>query len=229
MFRGFNENTIDFMWNLRLNNEKSWFEAHRDEYASVLAQPMKELAEDVYSGFSEKHPKSGLALHISRIYRDARHLHGQGPYKDHLWFTLRRAGESWTEKPAFWFELAPENWSYGLGYYSARPLTMAKHRARIDKDPAPLEKLMRSLSRSDELTLEGECYARPKGDPGPLLREWYNMKNFSLIHERPLTEELFSPKLTEKLIGGFEFLLPFYDYFITLDDDPAPIIRRRGT
>ena len=40
MFQGFTQQTFEFMWNLRFNNEKSWFEAHKDEYRTVLAQPM---------------------------------------------------------------------------------------------------------------------------------------------------------------------------------------------
>jgi hypothetical protein len=31
MFEGFSQATIDFMWNIRLNNNKEWFEAHKDE------------------------------------------------------------------------------------------------------------------------------------------------------------------------------------------------------
>ena len=36
MFTGFSQHTIDFMWNLRFNNEKPWFEAHKDEYLRDL-------------------------------------------------------------------------------------------------------------------------------------------------------------------------------------------------
>jgi len=36
MFNGFSEQTIDFLWGIRLNNEKSWFESHKEEYKRVL-------------------------------------------------------------------------------------------------------------------------------------------------------------------------------------------------
>ena len=113
MFQGFSDKTIDFMWSLRFNNERSWFEAHKDEYKAVLDEPMHELAREVYSGFAAKYKELDLRLHVSRIYRDARRLHGNGPFKDHLWFTLRQRDEEWTDKPVFWFELAPETWFYG--------------------------------------------------------------------------------------------------------------------
>ena len=105
---------------------------------TLVAGPMRELGEQVHAAVEEEFPKLGLNLHVSRIYRDARRLHGRGPYKDHLWFTLRRPKEEWVSQPAFYFELAPEYYSMGMGWYDATPLTMAKLRARIDRDPKPL-------------------------------------------------------------------------------------------
>ncbi|HBR09609.1 MAG TPA: DUF2461 domain-containing protein [Clostridiales bacterium] len=222
MFQGFTQQTIDFMWALRFNNEKRWFEAHKDEYKTVLEKPMHLLAREVFGGLGASRADPALHLHISRIYRDARRLRGEGPYKDHLWFTLRPQDEAWTDKPVFWFELAPETWSYGLGYYRAKPLTMSKLRARIDGGPEPLAKLNRTLLRQDEFILEGDDYARPKREAGLPLAEWYNKKTFSLIHEEPIGEAVFSPALTDRIVQGFSFLLPFYRYFVTLDEDPAP-------
>lgn len=222
MFQGFTQQTIDFMWNIRFNNEKPWFETHKAEYKAVLELPMKELAREVADSFLDEHPDLDLLLQVSRIYRDARRLHGNGPYKDHLWFTLRQVWEDWSDRPVFWFELQPDKWSYGLGYYSASALTMAKHRSRIDRDPRPLEKLARTLGRQDEFILDGGEYARPKGDPGKLLKAWYNKKTFSLIHEGEITEEVFSPDLAKRIIAGFSFLVPFYNYFSSLSGDPDP-------
>lgn len=41
----------------------------------------------------------GLALHVSRIYRDARYAHGL-PYKDSLWFSIRHDSGYWAQLPA---------------------------------------------------------------------------------------------------------------------------------
>lgn len=222
MFQGFTDKTLEFMWNIRFNNEKSWFEAHKDEYKAVLEGPMRELAQEVFSCVADRHRELDLRLHLSRIYRDARRLHGRGPYKDHLWFSLRQESEEWTDKPVFWFELTPESWSYGLGYYSAKALTMEKLRARIDGNPRPLAELAASLALQTEFILEGDEYARTKREPGAILAEWYNKKNFSLIHEEAVSGAVFSSDLSERIKQGFEFLLPFYRYFIALEGDPRP-------
>ena len=160
---------------------------------------------------------------MTRIYRDARRLHGRGPYKDHLWLCVEQPAEQWTAHPTFWFELTPDGWSYGLGYYMARPLTMAKLRARMDHDPKPMERLTRDLERQPEFSLEAENYKRPRSAPSrPALAPWYQAKSFAITHQDKLTDELFCRDIVEHLKQGFSFLLPYYDYFVTLDGDPDP-------
>jgi len=220
MFEGFSPRTIDFMWNLRLNNQKPWFEAHKDEYLRDFLSPMKELGREVFERVTTAYGNHGFIHKVSRIYKDARRLRGDGPYRDHLWFSIERPSEEWTSTPVFWFELSPESWRYGLGYYQARPETMAKLRARIDRNPGNFEKLIAPLAKQDEFVLDGPEYARKKAAPTPKTAEWYNKKSFSLIHNQQNGTELFSPELTNRLVTGYEFLMPLYDYLITLDFDP---------
>ena len=43
MFTGFTDATVDFMWGIRFNNERAWFEAHKEDYLQSFYRPMKEL------------------------------------------------------------------------------------------------------------------------------------------------------------------------------------------
>ena len=222
MFQGFSQETVDFMWGIRFNNEKSWFEAHKVQYQTCFLEPMRELGAQVQEQILDRYPKSGLNLKISRIYRDARRLFGRGPYKDHLWLSLFRWGNESGGYPVFWFELAPESWSYGMGFWDAQAVTMMKHRSRIDRDPKPLLKLHNRLEKQTEFVLEGPAYSRPKPCAEPKLAEWYNKRVLSIGHEEPLTEAIYDPALADRLVEGFSFLMPYYDYFSTLWADPDP-------
>ena len=223
MFTGFTDETVDFMWGIRFNNERTWFEAHKDVYLTQFYQPMRELADELYEFLREQRPDYGLIRKVTRIYRDARRLHGRGPYKESLWFSVEQPSEQWTAHPTFWFELMPEGWTYGMGYYMPKPLTMAKLRARIDRDPGTMAQLTRKLNRQKEFVLETEDYKRPKGAaPEKLLEPWYRMKSFTICHNDKLTDELFSREIVDRLKNGFAFMLPYYDYFVTLDGDPDP-------
>ena len=223
MFTGFTDETVDFMWGIRFNNERSWFEAHKSIYVTQFYEPMKELGDEIYNYLQERRPDYGLIRKVTLIYRDARRLHGRGPYKESLWFSVEQPAEQWTAKPTFWFELMPEGWTYGMGYYMPKPLTMAKLRARIDRDPGTMEKLMRALARQEEFALETEDYKKPRSQaPLALLEPWYQAKSFSVLHQDKLTDELFCRDIVDRLKAGYEFLLPWYDYFVTLDGDPDP-------
>ncbi len=224
MFEGFSPRTIDFMWNLRFNNRKPWFEEHKNEYRSDFLYPMKELGREVFERITVQYGDHGFIHKVARIYKDARRLRGDGPYRDHLWFSIEWPSEEWISTPVFWFELEPESWSYGLGYYQAKPITVAKLRARIDKAPKQFEKLIAPLAKQEEFVLDGPEYVRKKTAPTPKTAVWYNKKSFSLIHHQQNGTELFSPELADRLAGGFAFLMPLYDYFVTLDADPAPQI-----
>ena len=215
MFQGFTQGTTDFLWGIRFNNERGWFLAHKEEFQTLVDAPLRELASQVSQAINDKFPNLQLNCKVSRIYRDARRLYGRGPYKDHLWFGLRRMAPSEGAEPGFYFEVAPEYYSYGMGCWDPTPVTMAKLRARIDRDTEPLEK-------HGEFTLEGQMYKRPKGDPGRLLYPWYNRRQISLTSDHNCDGLYFSPQLADQVVNGFTFLMPYYDYLCSVMADPAP-------
>ena len=217
MFTGYSGETLDFLWGIRFNNERSWFLAHKAEYLRCLYQPTVELGAQAQALMGEKFPKLALNLHVSRIYRDARRLHGRGPYKDHLWFTLRppQADGNADSYPVFWFEVAPEGWSHGVGFWCATPAMMAAMRRDMEERPQRLEKLARSLGRREDFQLQGQDYARPKAAPSPLLQPWYSKRNIAIGCDRPFDDLLCSPRLPEALVSGYSFLEPYYQYFLS--------------
>lgn len=218
MFQGFSQAAIDFLWGIRLNNERPWFLAHKQDYEQFVLAPMKELGAEVFDEIVKDCPKQSFRLHISRIYRDARRLFGRGPYKDHLWFVIERPHERGEGVPALYFEIAPNYYSYGCGYWDAGAATMAKLRRRIDERPEELAKIVRKLNKS-RFTLGGEAFKRPKGDVGELLNPWYNRRNIVLNYDDNPEGVLFTPQLKDEIVEGFRTLLPLYCYLDTLSGD----------
>lgn len=216
MFQGYSQETVDFMWGIRFNNERGWFLAHKDDYQQHLLAPTRELGQAVYEGLSTALPQEPLILKVSRIYRDARRLHGQGPYKDHLWFCVRTGDQDWTGRPTFYFEIAPDYYSYGMGFWAASAATMTRYRQQIDRDPKTLEKLVRQFDRQQVFQLNGPDYVRSKGQVSDLLRPWYQKKSLTLSHEVPLDESLYSPDFASRVTEDLKTLLSFYRYFAAL-------------
>ena len=113
MFQGYSQETVDFMWGIRFNNERGWFLAHKDDYQQHLLAPTRELGQAVYEGLSAALPQEPLILKVSRIYRDAR-MHYPVPYKESLWLCIRQDVEWWAENPCLYFEIRPEGASAGF-------------------------------------------------------------------------------------------------------------------
>lgn len=212
MFNGFTQQTSDFLWELSFNNERPWFLAHKDEFEKVLNQPFKALAADTHEIMREKYPDMGLQLHVARIYRDARRLFGRGPYKDHLWFSLK-SGEIQGDGPMFWFEIGAADYSYGMGFYGASPSQMEAFRRLVDANPARFERLAASVENGD-FRVYGEEYKRPKGDRGEIINRWYNRKRIGMEHCKDFGGELFESSLPRTLVDTYSALMPMYEFFL---------------
>ena len=224
MFQGFSEETIQFLWGVKFNNERGWFNEHKQEYLDHLYRPMQELGREVYDLFHACNPGCQLNLHVARIYRDARRVKYGGPYKDHLWLSMERphdSEEDWHGIPSFWFEIGSTGYQYGLGYWG-NPQDMEVYRRRILREPEKLEALVNLYESQETFHLYGEEYKRPKGQVAERLMPWFNRKYVGLSCEREPDELLFSPELAHELVKGYQLLMPFYEYFDSLRLEPLP-------
>ena len=140
MFEGFTPETVDFLWGIRMNNNREWFTEHKNDYVTHLYAPMKALGAELFRPFINK---SGTLLKVSRIYRDAR-MHHPLPYKESLWICIRPDVEWWGENPCLFFEIAPEGISYGFFLLKPRVATMKAIREDMARDPKAFIKLTAS-------------------------------------------------------------------------------------
>ena len=131
MFEGFSPETVDFLWGIRMNNNRDWFLEHKKDYVNYLYEPMKALGKDLFQPFLDK---PGNLLKVSRIYRDAR-MHHPTPYKESLWICIRQDVEWWAENPCLYFEIRPEGVSYGFILLNPKVSTLEAFRKDIAARP----------------------------------------------------------------------------------------------
>ncbi len=212
MFTGFSQETSQFMMDLALNNDRPWFERHREIYERSLKKPMDELAKEVMAEMVRRFPDDPFELHISRIYRDARRLFGRGPYKEELWFSLKPS-RSMEGGGTLFFGLSALSWEIGGDYWRDAP-GMAGFRKSMDDDPETFMKLARWFDRQDYFVLCGEDYKRKKGHDGDPLDPWYNKKYLWMMHKEPFNDKLFTHDFVPLCADGLSALMPFYRYFL---------------
>jgi len=210
MFTGFTPEAIDFLWGIRLNNNREWFLEHKKMYTDSLYEPMKALGAQLFQPFLDK---PGNLLKVSRIYRDAR-LHHPLPYKESLWVCIRQDVDWWAENPCLFFELNPEGAVYGFSHWQPRVSTMEVFRQEITNRPEEFLELIARTEKATGIPVSAQCYKRPKPTENPALEPFFGWKNqIRCIREEPVTENLFGPALGERALELFEQLIPLYDYF----------------
>ena len=210
MFEGFTPETIDFLWGIRMNNNRDWFTQHKQDYVRYLYEPMKALGQDLFSLFSDK---PGNLLKVSRIYRDAR-LHHPLPYKESLWICIRQDVGWWAENPCLYFEICPEGVSYGFCDWKPRVSAMESFRQYISARPQEFLDLIAATEEATGLPITAELYKRPKEAPDPRLAPYFGWKgDISCVRSEQVSPRFFGPELGTRAMDMFRNLLPLYDYF----------------
>lgn len=210
MFEGFSPETVDFLWGIRMNNNRDWFLAHKPDYVNYLYQPMKALGKDLFEPFLDK---PGNLLKVSRIYRDAR-LHHPLPYKENLWICIRQDVQWWGENPCLYFEIRPEGVTYGFCLWRPRPATMEALRRHWAANPREILDLMAQTQAATGVAVTADLYKRPKEAPAPELAELFGWRgNISCAVTEEVGPDIFGPQLGQRACDFIEKLIPLYNYF----------------
>lgn len=210
MFTGFTPETMDFLWGIRMNNNRDWFTQHKGDYVRTLYEPMKELGQAVFQPFLER---PGNLLKVSRIYRDAR-MHPPTPYKESLWLCIRRDVDWWAENPCLYFELNPEGANYGFFYWKPRTSMLEDFRRNISAKPDDFLELISDTEAAVGQPVTAERYKRPKPTDNPALIPYFAWKGqIGCTREIAPGDRLFGSQLEAEVSGFFEALTPLYEYF----------------
>ena len=210
MFEGYSPETVDFLWGIRMNNNREWFTANKPSYVKYLYEPTKELGKFLFRPFLDK---PGNLLKVSRIYKDAR-MHPEVPYKESLWVCIRQDVEWWGENPCLYFEINPDGVHYGFFIWKPRTAALEEFRRRIAAKPDEFLSMVKSVEEAVGQKIEAETYKRPKPCDNPELVPYFAWKGqIGCTRSEEFSEATFGPELAERVLDFFEKLIPLYDYF----------------
>ena len=210
MFTGFTPETIDFLWGIRMNNNRDWFEPNKKQYINTLYEPMKALGKELFEPFLEK---TGNIVKVSRIYRDQR-MHPPEPYKESLWICIRQDVQWWGENPCLYFEINPEGVDYGFFLWKPSTATLEQFRRHITAYPDEFLKLIRDTEAAAGQKIQAELYKRPKVTDNPDLEPYFAWKGMiSCSRHIDPGDNMFGPELKKEVADFFDKLTPLYDYF----------------
>ena len=120
-FPGFEKKALKFLKALSVsdNNNKKWFDEHRNEYEMYLKLPMRNLIDTLSSEIRKIDPDIVVNYKsIFRINRDVRFSKDKKPYKTHYAAAFAFEKVKSSEIPQFYFHFSAEEFIFAAGQYT---------------------------------------------------------------------------------------------------------------
>ena len=134
--RFFSQASFDFLTHLDANNNRAWFEQHKQEYEDCVREP----ALDFIAHMSEEMPaisKHFLAVpkkmggSLMRVYRDTRFARDKTPYKTNIGIQFRHEVGKDVHAPGYYVHIAPDECFVGVGLWHPEADVLFKIREGI--------------------------------------------------------------------------------------------------
>jgi uncharacterized protein (TIGR02453 family) len=211
-FRGFSRETIAFFRGLKRNNNRAWFESHRDVYNDHVLEPAKAFVVSLGRRLKEISPNIVAAPKINksifRLNRDTRFSPDKSPYKPNLGIYFWEGPRSRMESPGFYVHLEPPTFLLGAGYWMFPDWLLESYRKAVihPQYGKELTSIIKEISETTDFKIGGRHYKRmPAGYDGshsnaPLLLHNALHAGF----EKTIPDELFTPGLIDYCYHKFQ-------------------------
>jgi len=220
-FSGFPDDAAKFFRTLAKNQNRDWFQAHKQEFEDGWQGPMKELLTEVHAGVDRAFKRCDLAPpKLFRIFRDVRFSKDKSPYKTHIGGVIPVKGHGkMTEVPiALYFHVGQPNSFGAAGHYMMDSHALGGFRKAVadEKRGAELDKLLRALVKKGYSVDSHDSYKRvPKGyDPEHPRAEHLKRKGLTVGFPALPRGLLTSPKLGPWLVTHAKTAAPLVEWLV---------------
>ena len=207
------ESSLEFLKSLKQNNNREWFNAHKDEF--VKQQMFIQIFAEELLGEMNIHdvietPSGKKSLH--RIYKDTRFSKEKIPYKNNWSGSFKRASKY--RRGGYYFHIEPGNTYIAGGFSQPDAKDLKRIREDISQDAEPVRRILTDPSFIKTFgVLRGEqLKTTPKGfDANDEAIDLLRYKQFLL--KRSFTDqEVLSASFIQEANLTFKHMRPFFDY-----------------
>jgi uncharacterized protein (TIGR02453 family) len=210
--------TLKFLSQLKKNNNKSWFDAHRIQYEAARTD-FSNFIQLVIEALQKSDPTlTGLTAKdcLFRINRDIRFSKDKSPYKTNFGAIIKKGGRK-SIYAGYYFHCSPGESFAGGGLWIPEASELKKVRQEIDYNTKEFQKIIndksfkriyRDLYQNDDIKLS----TVPKGyaSTHPAI-EYLKLKSF-IAETSFKDEELLKSGLHKKTLAAFQALQPLIEF-----------------
>jgi len=226
-FSGFPKKGLQFLEDLRNNNNREWFKARKQDYEKYILVPAKafvvslgELLKTLSNDLEYDTRTSGQGS-IMRIYRDIRFSKDKTPYNTRLRIRFWEGSKKKSENPGFFFGMdANEAHLYGGLHMFPKPVLASYRDAVIDdRLGKELDAALKSLKSAGGYELGGEQYKRvPRGyDSSHKRAAWLKYKGLHILSPKIESNVLTKPKLVDICFDHCKAMFPLHEWLVKVD------------
>ena len=219
-FDGFPRQCVTFWRQLKKNNDKVWFDAHRDDYEQHVKAPAQAFVAAMgerliaISRTVEFEPRVNKSLF--RINRDIRFSKDKTPYKTHMGILFWDGGKRMA-CPGFYFQLDPARVLLAAGMHMFdKPMLQTYRDAVVHPKHGPA--LVRAIKKVEAAghSVMGKHYKRiPKGyDPEHKNAELLLHNGMGAMTEHPIPDELYSAELIDWCFTRYKAMAPLHTWLL---------------
>jgi uncharacterized protein (TIGR02453 family) len=211
------EKVVNFLKALKKNNNKDWFDAHKDQYLEAKEE-FEGLISKVLKGISKFDKQISASTNpkecMFRIYRDVRFSKDKTPYKINMAADINPGGRK-SNIPGYYFHIQPGKCFIAGGLHMPMPEQVAAIRQEIDYNGDRLEKILKAKTYTkffDGLDEYDKLKTVPKGyDKDNKYIELLKLKSFLAYHE--FDDKLLKSKNLDKyIVEGFKAMHPLLQF-----------------
>lgn len=120
---------VQFFKKLQKNNNRAWFNDHKEEYEREIKKPAEFLGDILQHELDDLTSASHKAK-VFRIYRDVRFSKDKTPYNTHLHIGFAPLSEA-NFAPSWYFGISPEYFICGCGMFDFKGQTLVDYRNHV--------------------------------------------------------------------------------------------------
>jgi len=161
----FTQKSFDLLEGLAANNEKAWYDDHRDDFEAYLRQPFAQVLELATERLEETDlPLAGSAKTMFRQNRDIRFSKDKSPYSTYVSGLLTPSGTKAEKEGVVYIQLDSSGGMIACGFYQLKAAELAPIRDQIIEKPEAFADVLKDLENANlSLSQEDSLTAMPRG------------------------------------------------------------------
>ncbi|MBE9111587.1 DUF2461 domain-containing protein [Nodosilinea sp. LEGE 07298] len=161
----FTPKTFDLLEGLAANNEKAWYDDHRDDFDIYVRKPFARVLERVSERLeSTQVPLTGGLKTMFRQHRDVRFSNDKSPYSTHVSGVLTPSGTKAEKEGLLYLQLESSGGLIACGFYQLKAAELAPIRDRMIEAPKAFAQVLQDLDSAGlSLSDDDKLTAMPRG------------------------------------------------------------------